>query len=1120
MWFSPARQSGRPRPRSRVNSETPSHLSQLTDFAPRPTAAREPLPYALQSGRLLRSALLLLAAGSGLSLLALLVFHAQAAGATASALAMAALGLASLASRRAPEAWLPTLFSLWAAVAALVVTGSAVAMDWGPLSPVLLLPPLLVLGTAATVGPRAAVGTAAVSAACLLLLAWHGSSLPVAGPAAPQAGLVLTLQLLALALGWVAGLLLHNSQQRQTTIARQREARYRGLLALAADAYWELDADYRIAAAVQHDDESTQLTAQGGLGSVPWRLPRFVCDPEVLDHLLAELDARAAFRDLPVGWQALDGRELRFLISGEPRFGERGQFTGYWGVARDITADTAAREALLATETRYHDLFARIPTPLVLHRHGQIIEANPAALSLFNAPDLTTLRASNLLSRYEAGDSRERARRRLEELDHMPVGTALPVTDFRLQLGNRLVWVRATGVRVDSEGGPATLAIYIDDTERRSAEDAVRRSEAMLSHLVATSPDLITLTDLLTGRYVMVNHAFERVTGHATADAVGRTSVDLGVWHNDEERQRFVALMQQQGSVSDLPVRFVKRGGEEFSLLVSAARFAMDRREYMVINGRDVTENERARLEREAILANASVGIAVTLNRRFVLANRHFEALYGWDAGAIIGQPGSVVWAGEAEYAEVGFLVGERLQRGEAVEVERPAQRRDGSSFLARIRGRAVDPARPTGSTVWIVEDITERREFELALARARDDAEAASRAKSAFLANTSHELRTPLNGIVGLAHLARQPALDEGRRQQYLEQISDSAQALADIISDILDLSKIEAGKLQLETAPFDLGELLMSLQRTWGPLAAARGLVLGVDLSAEVRGEVFGDAVRLRQILTNYLGNALKFTPSGSVTLRAHRLADSSATPVGSVVRLEVHDTGDGIATDAQARLFEPFTQADDSTTRRYGGTGLGLSICRELAALMGGQVGLESTLGQGSCFWAELPLPAAPGPAVAAPLIVLPPTVTAPGVAAVAGALQGRRVLMVEDNPVNMLIAVAMMEGWGLQVAQAHDGQQALQAVQQAFDQGRPFDAVLMDVQMPNMSGHEATRALRDTQAGCHLPIIALTAAALVSERSAAMDAGMNDFLTKPVDAERLRSTLARWLLPVVG
>jgi PAS domain S-box-containing protein len=566
-----------------------------------------------------------------------------------------------------------------------------------------------------------------------------------------------------------------------------------------------------------------------------------------------------------------------------------------------------------------------------------------------------------------------------------------------------------------------------------------------------------------------------------------------------------------------MPVEFVHRDGRRLSLRVSAARFAMDSRDYLVINGRDVTEAERARQEREAILAQASVGIAVTRSRHFVLANRRVEELCGWGPGELLGQPSAVVWLSEADYEDVRRQVGRPLQAGQTVELERPMRRRDGSQFLARVRGRAVNPAQPGESgTVWIVEDVTERREFETALARARDDAEAASRAKSAFLANTSHELRTPLNAMMGLAQLARQPGLDAGQRQQHLDQICESAQGLADIISDILDLSKIEAGRLQLQVAPFDLGALLQSLQRSYATLAAARGLALELHATPEVAGMVWGDALRVRQILTNYLGNAIKFTRSGGVSLHALRLpAGGASSPAGlpaERVRLEVRDTGEGVAPDVQGRLFQPFTQADESTTRRHGGTGLGLSICRELATLMGGAVGLESRPGQGSCFWAELPLPPVPA--------AQPPQPGHQPAPAQLGNLQGRRVLIVEDNPVNMMIAVAMMEGWGLDVAQATDGQQAVQAVQQAFDAGQPFDAVLMDVQMPQMSGHEATRALRRTQAGAHLPIIALTAAALVTERTAALEAGMNDFLTKPVDVQRLRAALARWLLPVVS
>ena len=251
------------------------------------------------------------------------------------------------------------------------------------------------------------------------------------------------------------------------------------------DAYWEIDAQYRIVAA-QLRDESHALGPDSGVGAVPWDLPRFACEVDVLDALQADLDARQAFRDVAVAWTRGDGSARQLLLSGEPRFNERGLFKGYWGVARDITAESAAREALAATEIRYQELFARIPTPLVLHRHGRVFDANPAALQLFGVADLPAMAARDLLAAYEGGDSRERAQRRMDELQSLPVGSALPVTDYRLIVHGRQVLVRTTGVRVHAVGGPATLSIYVDDTERRSAEEAVRRSEAMLSHLVAT----------------------------------------------------------------------------------------------------------------------------------------------------------------------------------------------------------------------------------------------------------------------------------------------------------------------------------------------------------------------------------------------------------------------------------------------------------------------------------------------------------------------------------------------------------------------------------------------------------------------------------------------------------
>ncbi len=1023
------------------------------------------------------------------------VRHPDAQARDAAALTYAMLALVSLlALRTRGQAATRASFGVLA-LAVCATSATAGLMGWGLMAPGLAFQPLFVLVLCIATSARAGLALAALTAVFTLALAIV-VPLP-AGAGLPTLPLLLAERLAQLVLALVGGIIAAGIVQRYLGSADDREQRFRGLLAIVADAYWEIDAQYHLVAARNQHDESSALDVGDGLGQAPWDLSRFAADGETLDVLLADLDARQPFRDRLVHWRHRNGRVRALMVSGEPRFDERGVFKGFWGVARDVTAEVAAQRALAVTETRYQELFARIPTPLVLHREGRVLDANPAALRLFGFADEGEIAGRDLLALYEGGDSRERERRRLEELEAAEPGTALPVADFRLlPRDGRRVAAHATAVRVEDAGGTATLSIYVDDTERLAAEEAVRRSEAMLSHLVETSPDVITLTDMANGRYAMVNRTFERVTGYSAEEVIGRTSFELGIWRHLDERTRFVEAIRRDGIVTEMPAHFTAKRGGTVAMLISGARFAMDRREYLVINARDVTAAERTRLEREAVLENASVGIAFTRDQQFVIANPRFEQMMGWPHGALAGQLGTVVWPDEAAYAEVGAQVGPALARGEAVEFERELRRFDGSRFLARLQAKAIDPAHPAqGGTIWIVEDVTERRQFEQALAAARDAAEAASRAKSAFLANTSHELRTPLNGLLHLAELAREEPLPEGRRRQYLDQIVDSARMLAAIISDILDLSKIEAGRLAIESTAFDLGALLAGLQRAHAAPAAAKGLALGFDIGEGVAGAVTGDALRVRQILVNFLGNALKFTPQGRVDLRARRS--------GERVRFEVHDSGPGVDEATQQRLFTPFTQGDESTTRRFGGTGLGLSICRELAHLMGGEVGLSSGSGSGSCFWADLPLPASDSTPAPEPE---PEAADAP--------VAGMRVLMVEDNPVNMMVAVAILERWGVVVEQASEGRQALEAVQRAADAGRPFEAVLMDVQMPVMSGYEATRALRRCAAGAQVPVIALTAAALVSERERALEAGMDDFLTKPIDADRLRTTLARW------
>jgi len=995
--------------------------------------------------------------------------------------------------------------------AAIGLSGVAAAVAGeGLMSPALAVVGVLLCLFTVVAGLRAGVLAAAIGASMLMLLAgamafdWLAQAGLLLGGSPLDLVRPLLTHALVLGIALAGGELLGRTLERTLRSADERERRFLGLLAVAADAYWEMDGNGRLIrfSAKEELRNFVGLRRHGvdaGMGKLLWETRGVMFEAQVLDAFRSELAARLPMRDVPLRWADATGRVRHFTLSAEPRTNEAGKFAGYWGVLRDITQDVKARLALWSTETRYQDLFRRIPTPLVLHREGRLLDANPAGVTLFGFADLRALLGQHLVPFFEAGPSRERAAEHMQRLDVLAAGEGLPETEFTLMPGtDRRLTVRVSSVRVDVDGEAATLSIITDDTERRAAEDLVRRSETLLSHLVSTSPDWITLTEFASGRYAMVNPTFLATTGYRTEEVIGRTPGELGLWADAEQRDRIHRMLDQHESVQNFPATMTTRDGRRVSMLVSAARFTIDDVDYQMTSARDVTASEQARREREAILENALVGISFTRDGRIAMTNARFDEMFGWPRGALQDQLQRVLWPSDAAHDAMNHDVGPALSRGEQVDIEMPMMRRDGTTFTGRLLAKALDPAQPASGTIWLAEDVTERRGVEKALARARDEAEAANRAKSAFLANTSHEIRTPLNALVGLAQLARTPEVDDRRRLQYIEQICDSADTLSGILSDILDLSKIEAGKLIVDRVAFDLRGLIGTLKQAYGALADTKGLRLYVNVDEAVPQHVLGDPMRLRQVLTNYLTNALKFTTSGSILLNLRRGS-------GYQLRFEVIDTGAGMDGPALARLFKPFSQVDNSLTRKVGGTGLGLSICSELARLMDGTVGVSSEPGKGSVFWVDLPLP----PVTAQQLENHEST-------SGLDALQGTRVLMVEDNPVNMMIAVALLERWGAIVDQANDGPGALQAVDHAYQSGDPFDIVLMDVQMPGMSGHEVTRRLRLHYDRNALPIVALTAAALVSEREDAMAAGMNDFLTKPIDADRLRQTLCNVLV----
>ena len=404
----------------------------------------------------------------------------------------------------------------------------------------------------------------------------------------------------------------------------------------------------------------------------------------------------------------------------------------------------------------------------------------------------------------------------------------------------------------------------------------------------------------------------------------------------------------------------------------------------------------------------------------------------------------------------------------------------NGSSFQT-----AMQPTEDGGFAV-VVTDITEQLEFTRREAEARRHAEAASRAKSEFLANMSHEIRTPLNGVLGMVQVMSRDALADEQRER-LEVIGSAGHALLSILNSVLDISKIESGKLELEDGPFDLGETVDLVVAAYAPLAAQKQVSLEVELPVESRGVWRGDGVRLRQVLYNLISNAVKFTAEGTIRL--------TVAPTGDGLAFQISDTGLGVPADKLELIFDKFTQADASTTRRFGGTGLGLAICRELVRLMGGELDVVSEEGRGSTFAFAIPLArteAAPDSLRAEPVALHADN----------GAL---RILAAEDNPTNQLVLAALLKPLGVEITVADSGRAAVEA----FAPGR-FDLVLMDAQMPEMNGIEAAIEIRrrERQAGASpTPIIALTANVMRHQVDEYLQAGMNGVVAKPIEAAAL-------------
>lgn len=789
-----------------------------------------------------------------------------------------------------------------------------------------------------------------------------------------------------------------------------------------------------------------------------------------------------------------------------------GELAGMVGYAWDISERKLIEKALTESEDRYRRVVEVSPDAIFVHCEGAFVFMNQAAATLLGGEkpeDFYGLRALDFV--HPA--MRDLVAQRIKNA--WSLGDNPLIEEELLRLDGTTVYVDMVSVFFAYEGKTAVLAIARDITERKRIQNdfdntlkALADSERFLNTIIDTEPECVMLLDAdlnvvmmsRAGLAMLQADSFEQVKEHSFCSVIP-------LKHQDA----FKLLAQQvfQGTPGTLEFELTGLKGATIWLDIHAVPFRNEKGEIISLLGviRNISEKKQFELalkaERDHFQAlfenDGSAHVIVSSDRKITRVNKYFCKMFGgYEESELVGQSTLILHVDKQHHENWASNFRQAFEGKTNFSAEYPWRRKDGSIFWCVFNGVRLELVTGEVVAVWSVLDITARKQAEQQLQLAKEAAEIANSAKSSFLANMSHEIRTPMNGIIGMAHLLHTTNLTP-EQEHYLTNIETSAITLTNLISDILDLSKIEAGKLELEKTGFSLRSCIQELITSQQFQIQQKNLSVHVDIADDVPDTLHGDQLRTRQILLNLIGNAIKFTEQGSITISAHLVNFQNNY---AVIRLNVADTGIGMTAQQVERIFTPFEQADNSFARKYGGSGLGLAICRRLTELMGGRIWAESSAGHGSSFHIEL--------GYATPAETTPQLIAKDSIAHRHADLQPLTILLAEDNKVNAEFVTKVLSRAGHSITTVENGQQVLEQI--AHHQ---FDCILMDIQMPIMDGDEAARLIREQEQGTdhHIPIIALTAHAMADERARLLEQGFDAHIPKPIDINMLLSELKR-------